>query len=338
MQVKRAELLNQFEAVLPGLAKKEVIEQSQCFIFKDGSLFTYNDEIRVQHPTPLKISGAVSAEEVYKLLSMMKDEDIEVDVSDKELLVSGKKVKSGVRLDAEITLPVQEFKVPSKWEEMPKSFAAAVKFCSFSVAKDMTRPILTCINFKEGKATSSDRFRITQYKLPNSFVTEVSLPAKSCEEIIKRSPTHYSIGKAWAHFKTAGGAILSCRTYSEPYPDVSKFMKVTGQQVELPKSLPNMVKRAMIFTTAKFEQDNYVTLKLSEGRLFVKGQGEAGWLSEKSKVNYSGPDFSIILHPGFLLDAITFVDKVIFGERAVMFHSEQFSHVVAALIPNQKKD
>ena len=91
--MNRKELLGALSAVRPGLANKEVMEQSCSFVFDGGMVCTYNDEIAVSHPVPEGISGAVRASELFSLLSKFPDEEIGVEVTEAELVVSGKKRK-----------------------------------------------------------------------------------------------------------------------------------------------------------------------------------------------------------------------------------------------------
>ena len=50
--MKKAELIKALEAVRPGLANKEMIEQSTSFAFMKDRVVTYNDEISISYPKP----------------------------------------------------------------------------------------------------------------------------------------------------------------------------------------------------------------------------------------------------------------------------------------------
>ena len=61
--MQKQELITALEKVKPGLASKDLIEQSTSFAFINGKVITYNDEISISHPVKdLKIEGAVQAE------------------------------------------------------------------------------------------------------------------------------------------------------------------------------------------------------------------------------------------------------------------------------------
>src|SRR3990167_9772082 len=99
MRVSRDELLQSLEAVAPGLAKKDSVEQSSCFVFyADGRVATFNDEIACYHQTPLRnISGAVAADPLRQLLQKLKEEFLEKNVVEHELQVMGQSRRSGDR-------------------------------------------------------------------------------------------------------------------------------------------------------------------------------------------------------------------------------------------------
>ena len=78
MKITKDELINTLKAVRPGLAAKEIIEQSTNFIFKDNTVATYNDEIMITHPTDLDLEGAVQASHFFTLLNKVKDEEIDL--------------------------------------------------------------------------------------------------------------------------------------------------------------------------------------------------------------------------------------------------------------------
>jgi len=50
MKINKNELKNALEIVKPGLANKEIIDQSTSFAFMNDCIVTYNDEISVSHP------------------------------------------------------------------------------------------------------------------------------------------------------------------------------------------------------------------------------------------------------------------------------------------------
>jgi hypothetical protein len=59
------------KAVEPGLSQRDVVEQSSCFVFKNGYVYTYNTEVFCRHPYRVNFEGAVSRD----LLASPEEED-----------------------------------------------------------------------------------------------------------------------------------------------------------------------------------------------------------------------------------------------------------------------
>ena len=100
MKVNRESLLKELQAVQPGLSTREIIEQSSCFVFKKNKVITYNDEIACSHPTCLKITGAVLATSFINILQKLEEEQLFVELTKGELLLSGKRKKIGLRMES----------------------------------------------------------------------------------------------------------------------------------------------------------------------------------------------------------------------------------------------
>ena len=106
MKINREELLKVLDAVAPGLATKGLIEQTQSFIFKDGFVMTYNDEISIRHSFTGPFEGAVKAVELHQLLNKTKEKELEFEATQNELLIKGKRTWAGIRLEEKISLPL----------------------------------------------------------------------------------------------------------------------------------------------------------------------------------------------------------------------------------------
>ena len=89
MKINKSDLVSALEKVKSGLSSKEAILQSTSFAFLGGNVVTYNDEISLSHPVEgLEITGAVQATELYQLLKKLKQEEISLEVSENEILIT----------------------------------------------------------------------------------------------------------------------------------------------------------------------------------------------------------------------------------------------------------
>ena len=268
MKIDRKMFLSVLESVKPGLAAKEIIEQSTSFVFKDGFVFTYNDSLAVSAPIgeEMGLEGAVKADELFRLLQKCGSDEIELYSTDTEIRVKGDKFKAGVKRESEITLPLDELKYPEKWVKVSEDFTKAVKSCLFSVSKDMTKPKLTCIHITPEKVESSDNFRATIYPLKTGVSSDIMLPGMAARSLVNYNVTGYNTKGGWLHFtdkKT--GLIFSTRTYSEDFPEIESRLDEADETFKMPKEISELLDNANIFITADFSFDAQVRLTIKDG-------------------------------------------------------------------------
>jgi DNA polymerase III sliding clamp (beta) subunit (PCNA family) len=336
MQINRQELLTALEKVKPGLANKEMIEQSTSFAFMDEKIVTYNDEISISHPVKnLNITGAVKAEELYKLLGKLKKDEIEVEITDNEILLTSGKAKAGLTLQQEITLPLDEIEIGA-WKKLPdpEEFKKALSFVLFSVSKDMSRPVLTCIHIDEaGYVEACDNQRLARYQIKKLPINIPLIPAFSINELLKYDFTHVCLSKVkgWAHFKTKEGTIFSCRTLAESYgdfPDVSHLLEIEGKEITFPKTINEILDRAIIFAKQDFAMDENITINIKNKKIQIRAEGPSGWFEEQANIRYSNAPISFAINPNFFKDIINQSSSCIVGEKCLKFIGGNWEHVV----------
>jgi len=333
MKIKRLDLIETLNVVKPGLAARELIEQSTSFVFMNGHVFTYNDEVAMSHPVDLDLEGAIPASEFLALLNKLKDDTVELKIDGSELRVNGKKAKAGIKMIAEIALPLSEIQEPEEWEELPKDFVEAVRFCMFSCSKDLTKPALTCIHVTEDRVESCDNFRITiRYMDGADFRESFLLPAPAAKDLINYKVTGYAAVGGWLHFRTEAGTMFSCRTYNDlAYPALDRFLEVEGGKIKFPDDTKEALGMAGIFSNSVGKGDERVKIVLEDGLMTVKGEGDAGWFEESSRVRYKGDETHFEITPMFLEAVLDLNDEAVVGSDRLKFEGKSFVHVVSLL-------
>lgn len=337
MKVQTEQLLSKLNAVKPGLASsKEDIEQSASFVFLGESVVSYNDEIGVSCPLKTDFKGAVKGEELIKLLSKTKEKELELVGEGNELKIKGKKMRAGVRMEAKITLPFQEIKLPEKMLNIPEKFLTALKFCAFSTSTDKARPLLNCIRIQGQHGISCDNHRLTRYDMGGKaapyFPEEILVPLPAAMALQDFSPVQYGTNGGWIHFQMKDGLVFSCRTLAEKYPDVTRLLEVTGDKVEFPEDMKATLHMAQIFATGESSVDSRVEVLIVDDVMTVTGRGEYGWLKEKSRIKHGKGTARFHIHPEFLLDVLDLLRTVTIGERMIKMEGQDFIHVAALLV------
>jgi hypothetical protein len=331
--MKKQDLLNVLERVKPGLAQKDMIEQATSFAFMGNRVVTFNDEISISHQiTDLDITGAIKAEELYKFLSKIKTDDIDLTIQDNEMLIKSGKAKVGLTIQSEINLPLSELGEVGNWKKIPEDFFSTLEIVRFCCSKDMSRPKLTCINVrKDGLMESCDNFRAIRFQMKTKCPYSFLLPASSASVLLGYPSTLIATSPGWVHFADQDKTIVfSCRIYSEEYNDLeANFV--------LPKSIPftfpaeslEILERAQIFAKGDIFLDQQVDVSAEGRRLFFRVKKAGSWFEEWAKIDTT-PPFATSVHPQFLRDILklTRVCEIVPGQK-MKFTGENWEHVAA---------
>lgn len=336
MKINRIELLQALDAVQPGLATKELIEQSQSFVFSNGSVITYNDEISVSHPIAIDIEGAVKAKELYDLLMRIKQDEIEIEMKKNELRIKSKRTKAGITLEAEINMPLDKMDPVGKWRKLPKNFCEALRFCAFTASQESNKPALTCLLVDGRYVLSCDGFRFTRYDMGEDVDVkhQLMIPAKASASLVNYEPIKYNASGAWIHFKTKQGSIFSCKTFEEKYPNIDHLLKIKGTKIKMPKNLIDILARAEVFSKSENITDASVDITVTKNLLMVSTRNESGWLKESAKIKYDGDEVTFSINPDFFKVSIKLLNDIVVGDNTMKLKGKNFIHVVCLIAQN----
>lgn len=334
MQIKKEQLIKALEAVKPGLHSKDIVEQATSFAFMDGMVVTFNDMIAVRYPIDLDIEGAVRANELYALLSKIKEKEIDLEVTENELRISGEKFKGGIKLEAEIRLPLEELgEYEDDWEEIPEGFLSAIKLAAPCAATDMSKPVLTCVHIEGQYVEASDDFRIIRVDMGDDaedvFEESMELPASAVRSLVRYPVEEFCLSPGWVHFKTEKGSIFSCRTFADDFPDISALLDVEGPEVKFPSNVVELLEKAGIFTKGDTARDEEVFFTIKNKKLIIRGEGDYGWFEEETRCPYKGKEeITFAVSPIFLYDILSHLRHCIVGENALKFEGDNYEHTV----------
>lgn len=330
MKIKTEQLKHALETVKPGLANKELIEQSTSFAFLKDKIVTYNDEISISYPMKLDIQGAIKADELYQLLNKLNKEEIDITVTDKEIIIQCGRTKAGLILQQEIKLPLEEIEEQDKWYDLPEDFIKYMRFAMTSCSKDFSRPKLTCVHVnKNGRIEASDDSRIIQCKLEKKLPVDTFLiPATSVTQLVKLNPTQVASGKSWVHFKTDERAVISCRTFEDSFPNIGQHLNVEGVEITLPKITSDILDRAVVFAKRDHILDEEVSITLNNNRIKIEARSETGgWFEEEANMKYNDELIAFLISPYLLKDILLETQTCIICENRLKFNGLNWSYV-----------
>ena len=304
MRQDREELLRKLEAVSAGLAVKETVEQSSCFVFKDGRVITFNDQVSCSIECSIGFEGAVAATPLLNLLGKLAEKEIDVSVADGEILVKGKGRLSGITLEAKIQLPIDAVEKPEDWNKLNPEFADAIGVVQECASKNVNNFHLTCVHITSEHVEACDNFQLCRYPIDTPCIENDCLVKRdSIKHIIGLGMTEICVTKTWLHFRNPSGLVLSVRREISDYEDLDKILSTDGTPTTLPGGLAEAVEKAEIFS-AENSENNVVLVELRKDQLRLRGVGVNGWYEERKDVKWSGEPLSFNIAPKFLV-AIT---------------------------------
>ncbi len=325
--MNRLDLLNKLNAVSVGLSKKELLEQSNSFIFAGKQLITFNGEIMCRTKNPFDFDAVVRAEELVKLLSRMNDEEIKVTLVKNEIIIKGKAKLAGLTCEEEVLLPYKVVPKPTSWTEVTKGVTRALQQAAMTCGIDESMPKTTCVHVEKNKVEACDNFRMYRCKIKTGFPIEVLIPAISLKAIKSHKIKAVSSSKEWLHFKTSGGFILSLRCYADKYHDaLDALLNVKGDSIELPAELGEILERAEVMVDAGYEAE--VTLQIENNKLTINSRKDGGWYKEQKKLKYKGTPLSFKVNPTFLVEILEKTRTVVVGQGRMKIKTDNVEFMV----------
>lgn len=303
MRIGREAFLKVLESVSPGLAPREIIQQSSCLVFTDdGMVSTFNDEICARRKSPLKLSGAVGAKALVNLLSKMSEDEIDVEQVGKELRVKGKGKRAGIPMEMEVLLPVSSVDSPTEWRPITAEFSEAVSIVHSCASSEESLFVMTCVHVTPDYMEACDKNQIAHYPLKTGVIDEMLVRGASLKKILGYDMTEISESPSWLHFRNPAGLVISVRRYLEDYPSLSKFTNRDGiRPIALPGGIAEAVERATIFSSENSASD-HILVSISSGWLVLKGTAAIGWYEEGKKVDWTDDPIKFLISPKLLVE------------------------------------
>ena len=338
MKIDRKELLKVLNNVKHAVADKEIIDQSDSFVFsEDGTVISFNDDIAIQAQSPLKIKGVLKAKELLSILNKTKDDTLKIKLEENEMKLYGKRSRCGLTFIKEVTLPIDEIPKADRWYDLPEDFTDAIKICLGSCGRNMNKPALTCIHLTNNRMESCDAERLSIYEFKDhKFRKETLVPYYSMGALLDLNVKRYSNGKGWIHFSKdkKNNVIISCRIYENlKYPELEALTEFKGTTLVLPKNMNEVLTRAEIFTDNDVRENMLANIKITTKKCIISSKNENGWIKEVFKMNHDGDELEFMINPVVLKDILKTSPKAVVGDRAMKFVQKNFIHAITLIQP-----
>ncbi len=336
MKVSKLALQEALEKVKPGLAGKELIEQSTSFCFMGDRVVTYNDEISVSHPVEgIYLTGAVRAKELYEFLGRVKNDEIDLEPNGGQLVITAGRSKAGLVMEAEVRLPIdEEIGEVKEWKNLPDGFTEALAFCYPCCSRDMSRPVFTCVSVGKKEVQATDTYQAVRYELSDVLpVQPFLIPSSSVKELVKYDVKEIAEGGNWIHFRTDDGTIFSSRTVENEFPETSHIFRVEGKEFVFPQGTEEVLRRAEVFSKSEIETEKLpvVRVGIENGKMSFRAKNEYGWFEELIEIEYNGKPVLFSIGIEFLQDMLAKLRQCMIGEGKICFSGDNWKHVIAIM-------
>lgn len=338
-RINRENFIKQIEAVLPGLSPREIIEQSSCFIFQEGNVMTYNDEIACTQACDLKVKGAVQAIPLINILRKFAEEEITISTKKKKFIIKGKRKTATILMEKKIKLPIKLVESPKKWKNLPTDFADAIHVVQQCAGKDDGRFDFTCVHLHPDRIEACDGSQAALYKIDLPILKPTLVRKESLKYIISLDMIRFSRSKNWIHFENSNGLIMSCRrwVYSESnFPNLIELMKVKGTKTVLPKGMIGALEKAKVFTVDNVVADQ-VDIELKRNSIRVTGRGINGKFEEFKKIKYTGKKREFAIAPDLFIDLINRHNECRISKDKLKIVTGKYSYITALIASGKKK-
>jgi len=333
LKIKTNKLLKILRLLRPGLAQKAIIEQTKHFIFTGTNIITYNDEVCISYPFESDFVYSVPADQFLKILSNIKDEEIDLAVKDESLNLKTKKTKAKFTTEVDNQAAETADEITNKkirFRKLPEDFMEAIKLCVFSTSKDMSvdQIHLTGVYADGNNVVGSDDFRISHYEMKKELKDSFLIPATSVSSLVSFEIEKYGLKDGWVYFKTKDGILFCSRLIDSDYPDPLEFFDFKGMRVRLPEDLKEIVDNAAILAEGDFDVDKKINVRIEDGKIKCKGESDVGWIETNTKIKFKkSAEFTI--NPYFFSEVLNKTDTAVIGEDKILFQSDNFKHLIA---------
>lgn len=356
----RKELVEKLKLVAPALSDKELIPVLTHFWFSGDTVMAFNDQIAIEVPCPTDFEGAVPGNVLLDMLNSSQSTEAKFTLTEDTLLVelgkANSKGKFATRTKLELkVLPVEDF-----IHTMPKVgkedgiegsdlFSPAIDSCMQSISNDTSIPDqlgLTIIpNGKELHlyATNNQTLSHARVKTDAKLAGRVILSKPFCEQLITLTDGvdfRLIIEDDHAMVITSDKVKLFGRLVNSEHPlDFSDLLSThlstekKKQLIAMPKSLRNVLQRALIITDTKMEETKSL-ITVQDGKMTVVSKSARGELRDtvldKAGDIQDHPDISVKLNPKLLKAGCDRYSNLLVTKTCAIMTKDDMVYLVSA--------
>jgi DNA polymerase III sliding clamp (beta) subunit (PCNA family) len=339
--------VRKFKAILeqlkPGLANKEIVDQTTSFAFINGKVVTYNDEISIscELPEMADFRGAIRSESIYDFVANIPEESITITPEGTHLNMKAGKTKVSIPYNAEVKLPLDELGEVAKWRAVPEELINALMFVAPAASANRNFIVVSSVHMTpEGVVEASDGFRVAQVTLPKLPISrDMVVPIRSILNL-----SHYSLEgiaetKGWVHFtcnskklEEFGGdtnVVFSSRLISEKYPDISSkglFDTEGGSKFLFPENTLSALSKASIFAPKDDLGHTLITFEFKKAGLMISAESPKGSSQEILPVKGGSLGDGFVIHSESLMRILNLTRRCVLCKNKLIMEKDNWKY------------
>ena len=332
----RSKFLHALASVQGGLSLgRETVVQGSCFVFKDGHVMTFNDEVFCRHPLPqtdLGFEGAIPAKNLLDMMGKFSTDTVKLSFDDGKLVVTGGRRRAGFAVESEILMQLDAVEEPETWHKADPCFGVAIGRAANCADNDEQHFYRSCVHIGDGwveACNSLHMIRCTTQTPPGDGATFL-VRGSAAKPLEGLNVEEIALTKTWLAVREVGGLEYYVRRYTDDYPQLDSLFEESTDGVEFrsPNGLGDALDKATMF--ANESESGNITVRMSAGECIIKGTGETGWFEESLPVSYAGGLLGFATNPKIFKQ---FVERyntgVIFNERLRVGNASDFIYVTS---------
>ena len=339
MKIKTDELRVVVEKLLPAISKKDLVAQMSKIIFKDDIAGTFNDQIAISYPLDLGGSTcSVPAEDLSKVLSGIKEEEINIEFTDGQMLLTSDSTSAEISTISE-SKAVEEFYdsldlASMEWRPLPKDFIEKLNLAKFSTSNNTYDPQnLFCIAIGKDHLFSGDGYRCTKIKCQTKVPETILIPQSSVSSIIKFADvTEYAIAYGWIHFANPEDVVVSSRIVKGKFPNMTEILKQFpgGEKIKISRELIPILDNIDKILPGEADFLRVVSIAIKKGVTIVTGKKEGLSIKKTIKNDFTTDIVKFDISPSFLSKLLlqNITDSLQVANDMALFRGSNFEHLV----------
>ena len=322
MILNRKEVLGALQLVYPGISRKEDTDQSDCFAFRDGMVFTYNGglSIKTNSGLPKEMIGAIKAQVFLDYFCKMKIEELDVEDKGDIFLVKGKGEWVKFVKESKFQLPIKDVETPTLWKKLPEDFLDGLRMVQECAGSNEAEFATVCVHIHPNWLEAFDNFQMCRYTLKTGFENPTIIKRDFLKHILGFNVDQFSETDRWIHFRKKPDPknsdqpelIVSCIKAVGDYPDITEFAEGGDgwAPMKMPEGLGEKVASASISSASNVDYNHVkVVLDGEKKKVYVIGLGASSEYKGWKSIVYSGKQISFMISPKLLSGIVAKYEK-----------------------------